>query len=148
MEDLPNIHYAFTSPSDPKDKKLIERRKSIDSCADPSSVSSLIGSGWFQYMLIGFISLLISPYQAFNHATQFLILLEPEYTCAHEESYSGVLTPDQNPLNLFIKIGRVCTFSNGTSCYDRGFKYEYDFIYPTIVSMVRSHLLKFFLGTS
>lgn len=125
--------------------------KTIDSSSDPISVASLLGFGTYQKWLTAFFIFLVGPFTAFNNTAQFLILLEPEFTCydplesfepqpqiddPHHPAhfYLDELRTKPNPLNLFIKINRTCTFDNGTSCGHLGFKYEYDFIYPTIVS--------------
>lgn len=140
-----------------------DRSKSTDSSTDPLSVSSLIGQGIYQKLLIGFLCLFISPFMAFNNIPQYLILLEPEFECkpppyvkSHipSENYSiynlqteypdysiraisnhSVETPI-NPVSLFLELKRQCYMTDrpGVPC-QYGYKYKTDFIYSTIISL-------------
>ena len=78
-----------------------DRSKSTDSSADPLSVSSLIGQGIYQKLLIVFLCVFISPFMAFNNIPQYLILLEPEFEC-NPSPYIGGHLPSAN-----ISGGRI-----------------------------------------
>ena len=78
-----------------KETKMRDRSKSTDSSSDPLSVSSLIGQGIYQKLLIAFLCLLIAPFIAFNNIPQYLILLEPEFEC-NPSPYMGDRTPSEN----------------------------------------------------
>ena len=147
-----------------QNKNFRERIKSTDSSADPQSVSSLIGQGIYQKALIVFLCVFIATFQAFNNLPQYLILLEPEFSCAPPNIFSlgdgslsynisvlkrdypdydivnGKLTyvrrdSEINPFSLFLELRRECYLRNQpTVPCPNGYKYKTDFIYDTIVS--------------
>ena len=134
-----------------------DRSKSTDSSADQLSVSSLIGQGMYQKLLIIFLCVFIAPFMAFNNIPQYLILLEPEFECEEapkisrenihisnlfstadsQDNYSDYSKNEApiNPASLFVQLKRECYEPNTSSDPCRyGYKYKTDFIYPTIVS--------------
>lgn len=135
-----------------KSFKTKDRSLSVDSSLDPFGISNLIGQGRYQTLLIIFLCVFISPFMACNNVPQYLILLEPEHECNMQfvnTSYNNDINRNiprvnaqanyediaHNPTSLLLRLKRECHIPNTNVSCPNGYKYKYDFIYPTIVSM-------------